>query len=149
MKKSKNIISVVMLIVIAATVAFWTVFFSNMFAPYENKIDNGVFLSLVIALLTVIFEVDIWFDLVYLVSDKSEKTKLKNVLNIICIISASIFTVSWLVGFARLADWLPINFAVMYILVVIVPALIVCVISRTIYILCFLAERSKTIQTEN
>jgi|GEM_PF-5939251 len=148
MKKSKMIISIVMLIVIAATVAFWIIYFSDIFARYGNKIDNGIFLTFVIAAFTVIFEGDICFDIIYFTSDKSKKTKLKNVLNLICIISASIFTVSWLVGSAGLADWLTINILLIYIFTVILPAFIVCVNSRMVYFVCFLVGRAKPIKTE-
>lgn len=101
MKTKKIVIIAVFVLLMIATAVFWAVTFSNMIA--ENKAEiartgiekgiNYLGLKILVAALTVVFEADVLYDVLYFISDKSKKTKQKTVFNIICAVLCGLYSI--------------------------------------------------------
>lgn len=159
MKTRKLVIIGIFVLLMIATAVVWTVTFSNGIA--ENKaevertgIDRGIYLldlQIIMAALTVVFELGIMFNVLYFTSDSSKHTTKKTALSIIDTVACASYTLVLMWGyelfgisssfiyevnfFSRVAWWL--SFAA------IILAPIVAVVVRIIYIITVCVDRRK------
>lgn len=107
MKTRKLVIIGIFVLLMIATAVFWVVSFSNLIA--ENKaevertgIERGINyfgFKILVAALTVVFEADVLYDVLYFISDKSKKTKQKTVFNIICAVLCGLYSIILIVDY--------------------------------------------------
>ena len=107
MKTRKLVIIGIFVVLMIATAVVWTVTFSNLIA--ENKaevertgIERGINyfgFKILVAALTVVFEADVLYDVLYFISDKSKKTKQKTVFNIICSVLCGLYSIILIVDY--------------------------------------------------
>ena len=153
MKTKRIVFIIIAVIVVAATAAMWAVFFSSNIADAEAKGIMIHLLDLQIfgCALTVVFELDILFGVLYFTSEKSKRTTAKTVINIICAVAASLYTLvilcaSEVLGISMsfiYGESIAAYIAWMIMFIAVVASPIVIVALRIAYVVLSLKNRKK------